>query len=103
MEKHDSYYKSPKKEKSKIYNLNRPEGKIVTDKDYENDHRTKPVSFSSYNKSEYVDSSVQIIDNNVGKLIVTTNRKVVVMNKKVDILTHIIQLITKSFDALLHV
>ena len=76
---------------------------MVNDKYYENDHRTNPISFGSYNKPKYIDSSVLIIDKNIGKGIVTVNRKAAVMNEKVHIITQIIQLITKYFNAVLHI
>ena len=48
---------------------------MVTDKDYENDHRTKNVSFGSYTKPEYGDHSAQIIDAHVATGIITINRQ----------------------------
>ena len=94
-----------------VITSNSAEDKKATDEVYQNDSRTKPVSFGLYYTLECVeeseqnrDSSVQIIDNNERTSLVTVNREVAVMNEEqVTILIQIIQLITNSFVAEAHV
>ena len=58
---------------------------MVTNEDFENDYRTKRVSFGPW---KYGNGLVQNIDACVSTRIVTINRKVTVMNGiKVDIVT----------------
>ena len=92
-----------KRKKLKLIRSNRPECKIITDKYYENDHRTKLMSFGAYTKLGYGDHSVQIINAYVVTGIVTMKRKIAVTNEKNNIVTQIIQLITKSFDGIPHI
>ena len=75
----------------------RPEGKTLSNEDYDNYHRTKRAIFVKW---KYGHHSIQIIDASEGTKIMSVHLKNVEMNKvKVNILSQMVQLIVNSFEA----
>ena len=77
---------------------NRPERRMVTNKDFDNNHRSKRVLFDKWKNGNHL-----IQKSDAATEITPVNNKVAEMNGiKVIILTMMILLIIKSFDAKLH-